>query len=200
MAASAYLSGSKLYSDYENRTTDYSHKPGVVHAELLLPHIGASHHYASMTAEWENQLLLIEKGQMDSGTFLTGIRNMITMMLNSCDTIPEEELCRFREKESIGVCPLCGKLVYIGRKNYYCSDRNCRFALWKENRYFESMKKTIDDKTAAALLKSGRVTMHNLYSRKKDKYFDADIIMKAQPDGKASFSMEFQNKNNNHDQ
>lgn len=154
----------------------------------------------SMTAEWENQLLLMEKGQMDSGTYMTGIRNMITMMLNSCDTIPEEELCRFREKESIGVCPLCGKLVYIGRKNYYCSDRNCRFALWKENRYFESMKKTIDDKTAAALLKSGRVTMHNLYSRKKDRYFDADIIMKAQPDGKVSFSMEFQNKNNNHNQ
>jgi len=149
-----------------------------------------------MTAEWENQLRMMEKGEMNSAAFLNGIRNMITMMLNTCDIIPEEELWRFREKESIGVCPLCGKLVYAGRRNYYCSDRDCSFVLWKENRYFENMKKVIDDKTAAELLKTGRTTMNNLYSRKKDKYFDADIIMKVQPDGKVSFSMEFQNNRN----
>ena len=147
-----------------------------------------------MTAEWENQLLMMEKGEMDAKAFLTGIRNMITMMLNSCDIIPEEELCRFREMASIGVCPLCGKLVYAGRKNYYCSDRNCSFALWKENRYFESMKKTIDDKTAAELLKSGRVAMKDLYSSRKDRCFDADIIMKVGADGRVGFSMEFPEK------
>ena len=145
----------------------------------------------SMTAEWENQLLLMERGEMDVRTFLTGIRNMITMTLNSCDIIPEEDLLRFREKESIGVCPLCGKLVYKGKKNYYCSDRDCRFVLWKDNRYFEKMKRSIDEKDAAELLKNGRVTFHNLYSSRKDKYFDADVIMKVQPDGRVDFSMEF---------
>lgn len=147
-----------------------------------------------MTAEWENQLYKMEKGEMDSAVFLNGIRNMITMMLNGCDIIPEEKLCRFRVKESVGVCPLCGKLVYEGKKNYYCSDRDCPFTLWKENRYFGNLKKTIDPKTAAELLKTGRVTMENLYSKKKDRYFTADIIMKAGPDGKTIFSMEFPEK------
>ena len=37
VAASAYLSGSRLFSEYQQRWQDYSHKPGIVHAELLLP-------------------------------------------------------------------------------------------------------------------------------------------------------------------
>ena len=67
---------------------------------------------ASMTAEWENQLLEMEHGKIASEQFMEGIRNMITMMLNGCDQIGEEESRRFQTKESIGTCPVCGSLVY----------------------------------------------------------------------------------------
>src|SRR5699024_5441742 len=46
---------------------------------------------ASMTAEWENQLLEMEHGKIQPEQFLTGIQNLITMMLNGCDQISEEE-------------------------------------------------------------------------------------------------------------
>mgnify|MGYP000158169257 CR=1 FL=1 len=42
---------------------------------------------ASMTAEWENQLLLMEHGEIAPEQFMTGIKNMLTMMLNGCDAI-----------------------------------------------------------------------------------------------------------------
>jgi len=38
------------------------------------------------------------------------------------------------------------------RKNFYCSNQDCNFALWKENRYLEKMQKKIDKKMAAELL------------------------------------------------
>ena len=148
---------------------------------------------ASMTAGWENQLLQIERGELEPQKFMTGIKNMLTMMLNGCDILSEEETSRFhnQKKESIGTCPLCGSLVYEGGKNFYCSSHDCHFVLWKENRYLERMKKHIDAQMAAQLLKSGRTHAKNFYSAKKNAYFEADLLMEVQPDGRVQFSMEF---------
>lgn len=149
---------------------------------------------ASMTAEWENQLLDMEKGKIAPEQFMTGIKGMISMMLNGCDQIPEEDTYRFQQKESIGVCPVCGSLVYEGQKNFYCSNRECRFVLWKENRYLERMKKHIDSKLAAELLKSGQATVKDFYSYKKDMYFEADLVMDYK-DGRVNFSIVFPDRN-----
>jgi DNA topoisomerase-3 len=145
---------------------------------------------ASMTAEWENQLLQMEKGEMDPEMFLRGIRNLVSMVLNGLDALPPEETSRFSNQKSIGKCPVCGSPVYEGKKNFYCSDRNCRFSLWKENRYLESMKKSIDAAMAAKILSDGRVRIKDLYSFKKDKYFEADLLVEFK-DGKTLFSLEF---------
>lgn len=96
---------------------------------------------ASMTAEWENQLLLMEHGEIAPEQFMTEIKNMLTMMLNGCDAISEEETRRFQTRESIGTCPVCGSLVYESKTNFYCSNHDCHFALWKDNRYLQSMEK-----------------------------------------------------------
>lgn len=145
---------------------------------------------AGMTAEWENQLLEMERGKISPDQFLTGIRNMLTMMLNGCDQISEEDTRRFETRESIGTCPVCGSLVFEGKKNFYCSNRECRFALWKETRYLQNMRKKIDKKMAAELLKTGRTYIKDLYSAKKDQFFEADLEMKAE-DGKVLFSLSF---------
>ncbi|MCD8148753.1 MAG: DNA topoisomerase 3 [Clostridiales bacterium] len=145
---------------------------------------------ASMTAEWENQLLGIERGEADSTRFMQGITNLISMVLNGCGSIPAEELASYDTREKIGDCPICGKPVYEGKQNFYCSDRSCRFALWKENRYLSGMRKTVDKKMAADLLSKGRTHVKDLYSAKKDTTFEADVLMKME-DGRASFSLYF---------
>lgn len=71
------------------------------------------------------------------------------------------------EKESMGTCPVCGSLVYEGKKNFYCGNRECNFCLWKENKYLQSMEKDMDARMAAELLKNGSVRVKDLYSRKK---------------------------------
>ena len=149
---------------------------------------------ASMTAEWENQLLLMEHGEIAPEQFMTGIKNMLTMMLNGCDAISEEETRRFQTRESIGTCPVCGSLVYESKTNFYCSNHDCHFALWKDNRYLQSMEKNMDKKMAAELLKSGCVHVKDLYSRKKNMYFEADLHMDADETGKVNFSLSFPKK------
>ena len=149
---------------------------------------------ASMTAEWENQLLLMEHGEIAPEQFMTGIKNMLTMMLNGCDAISEEETRRFQTRESIGTCPVCGSLVYESNTNFYCSNHDCHFALWKDNRYLQSMEKTMDKKMAAELLKNGSVHVKDLYSRKKNMYFEADLHMDADETGRVNFSLSFPKK------
>ena len=149
---------------------------------------------AAMTAEWENKLLLMEKGQLASDEFMQGIQDMIDQMLEGCSTISGNEQQRFHPRESIGNCPVCGNPVYEGKKNFYCASRECSFALWKENRYLSSMRKQIDKPMAEGLLKNGRTHVKDLYSQKKGKTFAADLLLNIE-DGRANFKLEFPKKN-----
>ncbi len=148
---------------------------------------------AAMTAEWENKLLLMEKGQMDSREFLREITDLIDTMIAGCSAISGEEQGRFHQRESVGICPVCGNPVYEGKKNFYCSNRECAFSLWKENRYLSGMKKLVDKKMAAELLEKGRTHVKDLYSQKTGRTFAADLLMTAE-DGRANFSLEFPKK------
>ncbi len=148
---------------------------------------------AAMTAEWENKLLLMENGQMDSREFLREITDLIDTMIAGCSAISGEEQGRFHQRESVGICPVCGNPVYEGKKNFYCSNRECAFSLWKENRYLSGMKKLVDKKMAAELLEKGRTHVKDLYSQKTGRTFAADLLMTAE-DGRANFSLEFPKK------
>lgn len=149
---------------------------------------------ASMTAEWENRLLLMEKGELEADRFLQEIGKLMETVLEECRSIPEEELHSFHPKERIGDCPLCGSAVYEGKLNFYCSSRDCSFSLWKENRYLSGMRKQINRKMAAELLEHGRTHVKDLYSRKTGKTFAADLLMKME-EKRVSFCLEFPKEN-----
>lgn len=123
---------------------------------------------AAMTAEWENQLLMMEKGQITDTQFMGEITSLVGKILSVCREIPEVERRRFQKaREVIGKCPVCGSDVYEGKQNFYCSNRQCDFALWKENRFLGSMEKTLDKKMAVELLDKACTHVKGLYSRKK---------------------------------
>ena len=149
---------------------------------------------AVMTAEWENQLLLMEKGQITDTQFMGEITSLVSKILEVCREIPEEERRRFQtEREVIGKCPVCGCDVFEGKQNFYCSNRQCDFALWKENRFLGSMEKNLDKKMARELLDTACTHVKGLYSKKKDMKFDADLLLTLE-DGKPRFHLEFPKK------
>lgn len=149
---------------------------------------------AVMTAEWENQLLMMEKGQITDTQFMGEITSLVRKILEVCREIPEEERRRYQTaREVIGKCPVCGCDVFEGKQNFYCSNRQCDFALWKENRFLGSMEKNLDKKMARELLDKACIHVKGLYSKKKDMKFDADLLLTLE-DGKPRFHLEFPKK------
>ena len=146
---------------------------------------------AGLTAEWENRLLLMERGELNGEEFMDDIVAMLEEILNGCRKIPEEERNRFQTaKELIGKCPVCGSDIFEGKRNFYCSNRQCDFALWKDNRFLEGMEKKLDKKMAKELLDKACIHIKGLYSKKKDARFDADLLMTLE-NGKPKFHLEF---------
>ena len=148
-----------------------------------------------MTADWENRLLQMERGETSAEDFMTDIYALIDRILVSCKEVPAEMRKRYteadsRNKEEIGKCPVCSGSVIEGKNKYFCSNRDCAFALWKENRFLSSMKKTVSKKMAAELLTKGKTHVKDLFSAKTGKTFEADLLMTVN-DGKPSFSLEF---------
>lgn len=145
---------------------------------------------ASMTAEWENDLLRMERGEIKPHDFMQGIHGLLDKMLADLRQIPTVAAAPYYNKVSVGSCPVCGNSVHESKLSFCCADRSCKFALWKENRYLSNMRKTLDKKMAADLLKKGSTHVKDFYSAKKDKTFAADLVMRVE-DGRAQYSLEF---------
>ena len=132
-----------------------------------------------LTAEWENNLTQIAKGAADAGDFMQRIEAMARELVTENHTADKSKAAFTggEEKPSIGKCPRCGCPVHEGKKNFYCSNRDCAFTMWKNDRFFEERKVTFTPKIAAALLKSGKANVNGLYSPKTGKTYDGTVVL-----------------------
>lgn len=146
----------------------------------------------SMTAEWENTLMQIERGNADADKFLSGIVGMTSDLVKAYPFLSEAEANRFDTgRESIGKCPRCGSPVYVGKGNYYCSNKECSFCMWEDNKFFTSKKKKLTKKIAAELLDKGWCRVTGLYTPKRPQLYDAVIRLDDAGGKYVSFKMEF---------
>ena len=146
----------------------------------------------SMTAEWENTLMQIERGNADADKFLSGIVGMTSELVKAYPFLSDAEANRFDTgRESIGKCPRCGSPVYVGKGNYYCSNKECSFCMWEDNKFFTSKKKKLTKKIAAELLDKGWCRVTGLYTPKRPQLYDAVIRLDDTGGKYVSFKMEF---------
>ena len=131
-----------------------------------------------LTAAWENNLTQIAKGNADPAAFMQGIEAMTQELVKTYASVLGEKQELFKtEKTELGKCPRCKSPVYEGKKNYYCSNKECGFTMWKNDRFFEERKTAFTPKIAAALLKSGKATVKKLYSPKTGKTYDGTVLL-----------------------
>ena len=132
----------------------------------------------SLTAEWENRLTEIAKGNADPDEFMAEIEAQVRQLVKTYSCISADKQNLFQsERIIIGKCPRCGENVYEGKKNFYCGNRGCQFVMWKNDRFFEQRKKAFTPKIAAALLKNGKAKVKGLYSEKTGKTYDATVLL-----------------------
>lgn len=146
----------------------------------------------AMTAEWENTLMQIERENADADAFLSGIAAMTSELVKAYPFLSDAEASRFdTARETVGKCPRCGSPVYVGKGNFYCSNRECSFCLWEDNKFFSSKKKKLTKKIAKELLDKGWCRVTGLYTPKKPQLYDAVIRLDDTGGKYVSFKMEF---------
>ena len=146
-----------------------------------------------LTAEWEHRLKEIERGELAPEDFMEGIAAMLRELIQTYKAVPGTEALFPPDREIIGKCPRCGKNVTESKKGFFCEDRGCGFALWKNSKFFSAKKKQLTKSVAAALIKDGRVKLTGCWSEKTGKTYDATVLL--DDDGqRVNFRLEFEKR------
>ena len=143
-----------------------------------------------LTAEWEHRLKRIERGELDAEGFMEGIATMIRELIQTYTKVPGTEILFPPEHEVIGKCPRCGAAVIERKQGFFCDNRGCTFALWKNSKFFSAKKKNLTKTLAAVLLKDGRAQLKGCYSEKTGKTYDAVVIL-ADDGERVGYKLEF---------
>ena len=154
---------------------------------------------AKLTAEWEDRLGAVERGELSPEEFMARITAMLTNLVRSYRNVKLESTALSDSgRARIGKCPRCGKNVVEGKKSFYCEGYHdtpsCGFALWKNDRFFTSKRKELTKKIAASLLKTGRAAVTGLFSEKKGVFYDATVVLDDDGGKFVRFKLEFDNK------
>lgn len=144
----------------------------------------------TMTAEWEQRLIQIERGEYDPEAFMREITGMISSLIRNYEMVKGAEQLMNRRKV-IGVCPHCGAEVTENQKGWFCANRECRFTLWKNNAFFTKIGKQLTGQLAEKLVRDGRAKMKDCRSEKTGKTYNATVLLTTEEDGRARFSLEF---------
>lgn len=143
-----------------------------------------------LTAEWEYRLGEIERGELSPEDFMAGISAMLRDLVGTYQVIKGTEYLFSPPREVVGRCPRCGGEVAEMQKGFFCQNETCRFAIWKNNKWWAAKKEQPTKAVVAALLKDGRARLTGCYSEKTGKTYDATVVL--EDDGQyVSFKLEF---------
>lgn len=140
--------------------------------------------------------MMIERGSASADEFLSGIERMTEQLVMKYGSQSVSSEFFAADKETVGNCPRCGSPVYVGKGNYYCSNKECSFCLWEDNKFFASKKKKLTRKIAEELLKNDSARLNGYYSEKTGKTYDAIVLLDDSGDKYVSFKIEFASEKN----
>ena len=143
-----------------------------------------------LTAEWEYRLGEIERGELAPEDFMARISTMLQELVRTYQVIKGTEYLFTPPRVVVGKCPRCGGDVAELQKGFFCQNEGCKFAIWKNNKWWELKRKQPTKAVVTALLKDGRAHVTGLYSEKTGKTYDATVVL--EDDGKyANFKLAF---------
>ena len=147
----------------------------------------------AMTADWEQQLLQIERGELEPETFMNEIEQMVASLVETSEAVKGAKTLMKNNGKIVGVCPHCGAEVVEREKGWFCANRECRFVIWRDNAFFKRLGKHVSAKLVDKLLRDGRARLKDCKSQRTSRTYNASVLMTTEADGRAQFSLEFEN-------
>ena len=159
--------------------------------EMLITVIPEAIQSASMTAEWEQKLLEVERESYSSEQFMGEIEDMVRDLVDTYEIVPDAEVLMKPVYAPLGKCPHCGADVIEKSKGFFCANKDCKFALWKDNRFFDSLSKKLTKQVAEQLLSRGRAKLKKCRSVKTGKTYDTTVVLSVSDNGTPQFTLDF---------
>ena len=147
----------------------------------------------AMTAAWEKKLLEIERNNYTPEQFMEEIESMMKNLVSQYADTPNAPAKATPGASVIGTCPHCGSEVAEREKGFFCASRECRFVIWKDNAFFNRLGKRPTRQVVDKLLRDGRARLKDCKSQRTGKTYNASVLMTTEADGRAKFSLEFEN-------
>lgn len=143
-----------------------------------------------LTAEWESRLKQIERGELDADAFIADIEHMVSGLVSDYVPVAEASVLFPTGRAVVGQCPRCGGVVSEAKNGYFCESLDCKFGLWRDNKFLAAKRISLTRALAAELLGKGRAHIDEIYSQRMDKYYPGDLIL--HDDGeKATYYLSF---------
>ena len=146
-----------------------------------------------MTADWETKLSQVEKGELPPAEFMADVEAFVTDLVKSYKPIRGAEVLFPSGRPVVGTCPRCGGDVTESKLGYFCEANDCRFALWRDNKFLSGKRINLTRKLASELLKHGRAEVAGMYSERTGKTFDAVLVL-ADNGERVLYQLDFPNR------
>ena len=130
-----------------------------------------------LTAEWECRLEQIERGELDADSFISDIEHMVSGLVSDYMPVAEASVLFPTGRAVVGQCPRCGGVVSEAKNGYFCESLDCKFGLWRDNKFLAAKRISLTRALAAELLSKGRAHLDEIYSQRMDKYYPGDLIL-----------------------
>ena len=130
-----------------------------------------------LTAEWESRLKQIERGELDADAFIADIEHMVSGLVSDYVPVAEASVLFPTGRAVVGQCPRCGGVVSEAKNGYFCESLDCKFSLWRDNKFLSAKRISLTRTLAAELLSKGRAHLDEIYSQRTDKYYPGDLIL-----------------------
>ena len=122
-----------------------------------------------LTADWENALTLVAKGEMEREDFMADIEAMVSDLIHTYHEVSDEQKKMFaQEQKVLGKCPNCGGEVVKGKYGAFCKNK-CGMNVSR------IMGVSLSDEQVESLLDGKKTLLKGLTSKAGKKY-DAYII------------------------
>ncbi len=122
-----------------------------------------------LTADWENALTLVAKGELAMEDFMADIENMVSELIHTYHEVSDEQKKMFvQEQETLGTCPNCGGQVVKGKFGAYCKNK-CGMNVSRV------MGAVLTDAQVKDMLAGKKILLKGL-KNKANKTYDAYII------------------------
>ena len=148
-----------------------------------------------MTAQWELELQEICDGKGNPAQFMQEIRQYVQQVVTNNQSLTQVQAVSRKGmlRRVVGKCPKCGCKVIENDRAFYCDGfrqaHQCKFSLWKDNKYLQARGVTLTADLASQLLATGKMQVNDLVS-KAGKHYNAIFFMEP-GEQYVSFRMEF---------